>query len=102
MCVVVFRGVVDLGGNVGLVEHGEVPFCEVDEGEDGVVYAVAAQRERVDGVDYELGDLGAGAGFAGGADDDADFGGGVGHVCGCLEVELLGRFGDVKLKRGGG
>ena len=41
VCVVVFGGVVDLGGDVGFVEHGEVPFCEVDGGEDCVVYAVA-------------------------------------------------------------
>lgn len=39
VCVVVLGGVVDLGGDIRLVEHGEVPFCEIDKGEDCVVFA---------------------------------------------------------------
>lgn len=80
--MIVFCRIVDLGRNVGFVEHRQVPFGEIDEGEDGIVYAISMQRDAVDGVDYELRDLGTGAGFAGGADDDANFGGGVWHDCG--------------------
>ena len=49
---------------------------------------VGRRGRTVDGIDYELGYLGAGARFARGADDDADFGGGVGsyHFGGCRKV----------------
>lgn len=75
MGMVVLTGVVDLRGDAGFVEHGEIPFCEVDGRKGCVIRGSGLFRDIVDGRDYEVGDLRAGSWFAGGADYDPDFGG---------------------------
>lgn len=74
-------GVVDLGGDGRLVEHGEVPGEEVDEGQGG------GGEGFLDGGEDEGGYLVADAGLAAGADYYGDGEGGHLLVSG-VEAEV--------------
>ena len=66
-----FAGGVDLRGDEGFVEEGEVPGEEVD-GVQGWGLGGAGGEAGLDGCGYEGPDLWAYAWLAGGAEDDAD------------------------------
>ena len=71
--MVVFSVVEDLGRNIGFVVEREIPILKIDDVQRRLDTAGSYDGCRLDGLDDEVCDLGAGARLSGAADDNAYF-----------------------------